>query len=233
MAERPVFIPCENGDFLVKTCFVGFEWYPGFSISQKQKSINSLHSNAKRKLNISSTLEISSKSPDMSGVAASAFNLKITTKKLNKTFSVECAFQASKKFERGGPFVDLLEKSSIDAKKDERLRNSGRLVEFRFYNTFWPLEPKTMFYDWLYINALHSNPELAKRIIEHDSYTDIEFNHERSINCQAYSAALYKALFKRDLLEKALSSQESYVEIINSYKTDGARDNNSIQPGLV
>lgn len=233
MAERPVFIPCVSGNHLVKTCFVDFEWHPGFSISQKQKSISSLHLNAEHQLQLSKILEISSKSPDQIGVSASAFNLRITTKKLNKNFSVECAFQASKKFERGGPYVDILDKTSIEAKKDERLKSSGRLIEFIFYKSTWPLEPKTMFYDWLYINALNENKNIAEKILEHDAYTDIEFNHERSINCQAYSAALYTALFRRNLLSEALFSEDSYKSIISRYKTDNARDNTSIQPNLV
>ncbi|VVN94658.1 hypothetical protein PS718_02175 [Pseudomonas fluorescens] len=225
MAERPVFIPVADPEYLVKTTFVSFDWFPGFSVAQKQRSIASLHKNISEKLNIESVLEISSKSLTEDGVKASAFNLMIETKKYNRKFSVECAFQASKTFENGGPFVDILDKNSREAKKDERLKTSGRLTAFRFYQNTWPLEPKTLFYDWLYINALSNNESIARAILNYKCFTDIEFNHERSINCQAYSAALYVSLSERGLLEKALTSPENYTKIINSYKIDGARNN--------
>jgi len=233
MAERPAFIPSESLEFLVETKFVNFEWFPGFAASQKQKSVVSLHENIQSSLNIQEILEISSKSLKPEGVDASAFNLMIETKKYNRRFSVECAFQASKVFIGGGPYVDLLETTSREAKKDERLKTSGRLKEFRFYKDFWPLEPKTLFYDWLYINALHRNQALAERLLRYECFTDIEFNHERSINCQAYSAALYVSLARRDLLLEALSSNEAYMTIITSHKVDGAYDSYSRSPNLL
>ncbi|WP_085656448.1 hypothetical protein [Pseudomonas sp. B11(2017)] len=225
MAERPVFIPVLDVDCLVRTTFISFDWFPGFSVAQKQRSISSLHKNISEKLKIDRILEISSKSASEEGVSASAFNLMIQTKKYNKRFSVECAFQASKIFEGGGPFVDLLDRTSREAKKDERLKVSGRLKSFKFYQSIWPLEPKTLFYDWLYINALSNNEKIARSILNYRCFTDIEFNHERSINCQAYSAALYVSLSERGLLEQALISPKKYIEIVSSYRVDGARDN--------
>ncbi len=127
----------------------------------------------------------------------------------------------------------LREMGVREAKKDERLKTSGRLREFRFYQKIWPLEPKTLFYDWLYINALSNNETIASSILQHDCFTDIEFNHERSINCQAYSAALYVSLSKKGLLEEALKSPSNYTEIINSYKIDGAYDNISNKQRLL
>ena len=233
MAERPVFIPSPSTDFLVETKFVSFDWSPGFALSQKQKSIASLHENIKTIFGNEKILEISSKSLNPEGIEASAFNLMIETKKYNRKFSVECAFQASKVFVSGGPYVDILDKTSREAKKDERLKTSGRLTEFQFYKDHWPLEPKTLFYDWLYINALSKNKPLADLILNYEYFTDIEFNHERSINCQAYSAALYVSLAKRGLLEKALSDTDNYKSIINSYKMNGAHDNYFTKPSLL
>ena len=40
MAERPIFIPNEYGTRYVTIEKVKFDWYPGFSIAQKQKSID-------------------------------------------------------------------------------------------------------------------------------------------------------------------------------------------------
>lgn len=225
MAERPVFIPSDKPDFLVETKFVSFSWFSGFSVAQKQRSIASLHDNIAQTTHMDRILEISSKSLTDEGVDASAFNLMIETRKYNRRFSVECAFQASKVFTDGGPYVDLLERTSREAKKDERLKSSGRLVAFQFYQDTWPLEPKTLFYDWLYINALSKNQRIADAILTYDCFTDIEFNHERSINCQAYSAALYVTLVKRKLLEEALHSPENYRRLIRRFQYDGAHDN--------
>jgi hypothetical protein len=112
---------------------------------------------------------------------------------------VECAFQGSKVFEHGGPYTDLYEADARSAKHDPRLYKSGRLVGFKFDNLSFPLEPKTAFYDWLYINAIFPHREWLKRLYRYAGYTDIEFNPARSINCQARSCALFVALMKRDL----------------------------------
>lgn len=233
MATRPIFIVGENSNFLVETKFLNFEWFSGFAVSQKHKSIAAMHSAAINNLHLDKILEISSKSLTSLGVELSAFNLKITTKKLQKSFSVECAFQASKVFENGGPFIDLLDKTSIEAKKDPRIKTSGKLLNFNFYNTTWPLEPKTAFYDWLYLNALHKNELLAHSVIEFNAFTDIEFNHEKSINCQAYAAALYVSLYKRGLLNSALESQENFLKTIGNFSTSNANTNIGIQQSLL
>ncbi|TOQ17962.1 DarT1-associated NADAR antitoxin family protein, partial [Vibrio parahaemolyticus] len=82
-----------------------------------QKSIQSLHQEAKV-YGYNDLLEISSKSEVELGVSLSAFNLKITTKKHQRSFSVESAFQGSKVFERGGPYTDLFLADSLSAKRD-------------------------------------------------------------------------------------------------------------------
>ena len=233
MATRPIFIVGDNSNFLVETKFLNFEWFSGFAVSQKQKSIAAMHSAAINNLHLDKVLEISSKSLTSLGVELSAFNLTITTKKLQKSFSVECAFQASKVFENGGPFIDLLDKTSIEAKKDPRIKTSGKLLSFKFYDTTWPLEPKTAFYDWLYLNALHKNESLAQSVLEFDAFTDIEFNHEKSINCQAYAAALYVSLYKRGLLSSALESQENFLKTISNFSTSNANTNIGIQQSLL
>ena len=159
-------------------------------------------------------LEISSKSENPLGVKLSAFNLKFSHKDSDKFFSVESAFQGSKVFENGGPYVDLLEKSSRDAKLDERIRNSGSLSAFKFLDEAFPLEPKTYFYDWLYINALNFNSDSAKEILNYDAFTDIEFNPKKSVNCQAAAAAIFVGLSRADLLSAALKSKEDFLEIV-------------------
>ncbi|MCW1972006.1 UNVERIFIED_ORG: hypothetical protein FHW05_000820 [Pantoea agglomerans] len=233
MAQRPVYLPVSEKALFVKTELVDFTWFPGMSVSQKQKSIDSLHEAAKTSLpNVKRILEISSKSRDTLGVALSAFNLSFTTLKQQRTLTIECAFQGSKVFQRGGPFVDMFEMTPREAKKDKRLLTSGRLTGFKFFGKEWELEPQTAFYDWLYISALRKQRELAEQIIEYDAFTDIEFNPERSINCQAYSAALYISLSKQGILDEAISSKESFLESIKSVSISNARQDETHQSGF-
>jgi hypothetical protein len=205
------------------------------SISQKQKSVDSLHAAACNLPGIEKVLEVSSKSREELGVALSAFNLTFTTVKHNRTFSVECAFQGSKVFEHGGPYRDILGMTSREAKKDPRLLSSGQLVRFSFLgkNADWELEPQTAFYDWLYINALKNRPSIADHLSGYSAFTDIEFNPDRSINCQAYSVALYLSLYKRNLLEEATSSKEEFLRIVSSAKVSNARQDETVQPVLI
>lgn len=214
MAIRPVFVSTTNFDdeILIKMN-VDFEWFPGFSVSQKQKSIVSMHEQIKKKKPDYRVLEISSKSSNDLGVQLSAFNLMIHTKN-EKSFSVESAFQGSKVFAEGGPFTDLLLKNSREAKKDGRLKSSGQLVSFKYLNRTFPLEPKTFFYNWLYINALSMNEDLAKKILNYNAFTDIEFNPQKSINCQAEAAALYVSLNNRGLLKSSLDSIDNFKKNI-------------------
>ena len=230
MATRPIFTPSLTGKLLVETRHVQFTWFSGMSMSQSRKSIASLHEVAKRQLGVEEILEISSKSPTELGVALSAFNLMIKTVKREQEFSLECAYQASKVFERGGPFVDLLNVKSIEAKRDPRLNEHGRLIKFQFFGTDWPLVPLTAFYDWLYINALHKQPHLAEKVLTYRAFSDIAFNPEKSINCQAYAAALYVSLHARGLLnDELLKNQETYLSIINTGSVSNAHEDTEIQ----
>jgi hypothetical protein len=217
MAKRPVFIPRTSGPLLVVAMPIEFVWHPGMSKSQKQKSIRSLHDAAKQARGIERILEISSKSEEELGVRLSAFNLMLKTASGLKA-SVEVLFQGSKVFSRGGPFTDIYRKTSREAKKDERLRESGHLIAFRYDNRDWPLNPQTVFYDWLYLSALRQNPSLSEKLLEYDGFSDIEFNPEKSMNCQAASAALYKSLVDRELIDVALSSPDEFIRIHEEQK---------------
>lgn len=210
MAVRCIFLPMPNSTPIVKVVHVEFEWFSGLSMVQKQKSVRSLHDSAKKIYDIRHILEVSSKSSKAIGVFLSAFNLQTLD-----NVSVEVAFQSTKVFEQGGPYLDLLKKNSIEAKKDERLKRSGRLLCFKYKNEVWPLEPRTAMYDWIYLNALEMKKTLTKNIINYEAFSDIEFNHLKSINCQARSVALYVALYKEGILSEALGSRDKFVSIIN------------------
>ena len=214
MAIRTVYEVKSNGVSFVKVHNIVFQWHPGFSVVQKQKSIESLHSSFMSITGCKDVLEISSKSKSDLGVSLSAFNLYMVTKESKRKVSVESAFQGSKVFLNGGPFDDLYYKPSKKAKKDARLKTSGRLIGFIFFGQDWPIEPKTLFYDWIYLNALYRNSDLRQKILKFSAFTDIEFNPEKSINCQAYSAALFVSLTRRGIIEEALSSKINYMKIM-------------------
>ena len=213
MANRPIYVAKEIAPY-VERVDVDFEFHNGFSPQQKILSIRSLHDAFKKNHPQLNLLEISSKSENTLGVKLSAFNLKIFHEESGKVFSVESAFQGSKVFENGGPYIDLLNKSSREAKKDERIKSSGKLTGFKFFDATFPLEPKTYFYDWLYLNAVNLNADLANELVNFDAFTDIEFNPKKSINCQAQSAAIFVGLSRAGLIRDALSDEKDFLEIV-------------------
>lgn len=212
MAKRPVFIASNATPYFMEKN-IEFEFYSGFSLQQKQKSIESLHKTIVRENPNANILEISSSSHKLLGKKLSAFNL--TYKLLDGTnVTVESAFQSSKVFEHTGPYTDLLMKPSIIAKKDPRIRESGKIVGFKFLGIEYPSEPKTFFYDWIYINALAQHEELHDELMQFNAFTDIEFNPQKSLNCQARSTAIFVSLKKEGNLESALNDMETFKNLL-------------------
>ena len=56
--------------------------------------------------------------------------------------------------------------------------------------------------------------DLANEVVKFDSFSDIEFNPQKSINCQAKAAAVFVGLSTQHLLEEALLSPESFLKIV-------------------
>jgi hypothetical protein len=215
MAERPIFIPAPESPELVSELFLSIKWHAGFAQSQKEKNIEALHEAAAQR-GIAPLLEISSKSKSERGRHMSAFHMAVPTKNYGR-IKLELAFQGSKVFERGGPFTDLYRKGDDEigqAKRDPRLQESGRLTGFCFEGIDFPLEPKTVFYDWLYCSFLWDHRDWATKLYAYAGFTDIEFNPQRSINCQARAAALFLSLMKRGDLESALQSPTVFVQTL-------------------
>jgi len=216
MVERPIFVPSPDTPELVREILCPFEWNPGFAAIQKKKNIAALHACAAKK-GFSPLLEVSTKSDSPLGQHLSAFNLKVHSWEFGD-IPMECAFQGSKIFEGGGPYTDLYTAADAsEARHDGRLQESGRLIGFKFEGTCFPLEPKTAFYDWLYLNAIFPSWKQFSALKQYAGYTDIEFNPHRSINCQARSCALFVALISKDLLEKALAAPDAFIEVLSRY----------------
>ena len=206
MAKRIYFksTPLENK--LFEENFCEFKYYSGFAVSQKQKSIADLHKNILLAEPEGKILEVSTKSPNPLGIRLSAFNLKFYDEFLCKEFFLENIFQSAKAFEHGGPYEELLQVSPRDAKRDDRLKTSGKLIGFYHHSKLWPLSPPTMFYDWIYMTALSMNDELSNKAVEYNIFTDIEFNHEKSLNCQARAVAIYVSLKQKGILREVLQN---------------------------
>ena len=228
--KRPLFIP-DRKNIGVSEIMIEFDWHMGMSAEVRKRSVRSLHETA-AKSGFGNILEASSKSENPVGIALSAFFLKNAN-----GVPVENLFQSSKVFEHGGPFRDLLDKNVLPraAKKDARLKNSGRLLKFVFNNKEFPLEPKSLFYDWLYINVLFAdqNLDLRERFLASgfDASSDIEFNPEKSINCQARTLALCVSLYENESVRDFVRDPVGFAREFDLYSGAYAPVN-PVQSGL-
>ena len=50
---------------------------------------------------------------------------------------------------------------------------------------------------------------------QYGGFSDIEFNPQRSINCQARSVALFLSLTKRGQLDEAMGSAGDFIRILS------------------
>ena len=194
---------CKDNKLFFK--YYTFEFFGGFAISQKRKTISSFH-NSIKKDGIYDILEVSRRNEDELGLKLSAFNLKITIN--YESYPVECIYQSSKVF-GDLQFKECLLMAPGDAKryiKNKVIDNSLNLTEFKFKDVKFPLNPKSFYYDYLYILALFQNVEIAKKIINYDCFTDIEFNHKKQYASQARACAIYKYLYMNDKLQEFISN---------------------------
>lgn len=67
---------------------------------------------------------------------------------------------------------------------------------FDYNGEIFPLFPKTLFYDYIYIKAVVEslNDEEIQEIRNYNHFTDIEFNPQKSINTQAKSVAIIRLM---------------------------------------
>lgn len=207
MAVRPVFIPNDVVPFY-NVVNIDFAWNGGFAVSQKRKNIDAVHNGFRLKNADGNPLEISSKSVVELGVKLSAFNLLKYVPELNKSIPVENVYQAGKVFADGTNFPDLMFVTPKEAKRDERLKQNGEITGFVFDNQKFPTTPKSLFYDYIYLNAVLENPKLAEELVKYNGFTDIEYNPNKSISTQAKSAAIFVSLYKSGLTDKIKDAEK-------------------------
>jgi len=210
MAHRPIFIAGEMKGALYEELSVQFQWHSGFSPSQKQKSMRELHKEAK-KVGLKNILEVSTKSERELGRRLSAFRLDVELSGV--TSKIECVYQASKVFEKGGPFSELTFVKPIESKRFFRDKKFGMITHFSFQDIEYENLPFHAFYDWLFLRALSSYaPYLEEKLSDIDGFSDIEFNPARSINTQARSMAIIKTLIARNKIYECAEDFDFFRE---------------------
>ena len=82
----------------------------------------------------------------------------------------------------------------------------------------WDIEPKTAFYNWLYLNVLNLNNDLKNEVLQYDAFTDIEFNPKKSFSCQAEAIALYVSLRKKNLLTETgmIPARDEFLDLVRN-----------------
>lgn len=158
-------------------------------------------------------LEVSSYSDNALGKSLSAFRIPY------KGSCLECIFQAAKVFEKGGPYKDWTHMKPLDVKKDPRKFNSGKVIQYIFDGEIWSTDPKTAFYDYIYIDAakqILTNDDLQS-ILKYKYFTDVALDPEVSTNCQARSMALIQLMMKKYGKILDFSSKESFIEFHKQY----------------
>ncbi len=214
-AVRPVYqiVTDPNDPNFYHAVDIEFRWFPGLSTIQRRRSIVSLQRAYMEEYPESNVIEVTTKSLNHIGEQFSPFYLTVKLPD-GQWKPVETVYHACKVYEKGGPFLDILEKEPGHARKDERRYKNGELIGFQFGNKTFPADPPTYFFTWLYITALTEHPDQAKILLDYDAFTDILFNPKKGKVNQAMACAIYVSLVKRGLLEDAMSSPESYRKIV-------------------
>ncbi len=211
-SKRCFFAPTDKSPFFDEG-IVTFEFSPNTVPGSHEKNSLSLVAEIQEAHPRARVLEISTASNQLLGVQLSALNLKLRSAWGHN--SVERTYQASKIFERGGPFLELLT-DSRSAKAFPGMKSSGRLQGFQGPDQkFFPADGRSTFYDRLYIQALIQNPELLTSLLPFEIFTDVRFaktklgfHLSQPMNTQARSCAIATGLFKSG----GISRLEQFVD---------------------
>lgn len=212
-ANRYGFISTNNG---VEGKIYNFEWFMGLALSQLRKSIRSLHDEI-RKSGIQKVLEVSRKSEDPIGNKLSAFNLMVEVNGIKS--SVESLYHGSKVFNENIKFEECNDMKPGDSRKyihELIKKDSLILTGFEFNGLLFTLSTKSMCYDYIYILGLVQNKEVGDQLIKYDCFTDIVFNQNKSVACQARTCAMYKYLRENNLIDKYLNNPFEFEYLYRS-----------------
>lgn len=200
MATRPVFLINQNKPYFSEYN-VNFIYNNGFAPCQKRKNIIAIHDAFHKDNSDKEILEISSKSFDEVGVNLSAFNLTIYVESLGKRMPVEIMYHSGKIYKDSGRHLEILNMSPRESKKYLYQNKFGSIEYFIFENQRVEVDQIYAFYNWLYNRALLENEDIASELLRYEAFTDVEYNPNRSKNCQARSAAIFVSLFKQGKIQ--------------------------------
>jgi len=213
MVERNAYTIHNNK--VISTTF-NIKWMSGFSLSQKRKNIENLHSIIQEKYNTSldSILEVSTKSTVEVGRLLSSMNLKVKIK--DTYYCFESVYQSSKVYQASllDDEYQMLEWLSLTGFEVKKLSKEIKhnLIKFKCEGIEYPLNPPTLFYDYLYIRSVVNIPDLYEKISRYTFFTDIEFNPNNMISTQAKSICLYKLLYENNHIKEYLSNPKEFYE---------------------
>lgn len=210
---------------------VEFVWHKGMALRQRQRSVASMHESIARTTPSASTLEVSTRAVDYDlGKALSAFNLTLRGFPVENVFQSaktmtdggpyadilnlspaeakrDCRIQTrDSKADCQANGIRYGGQKFFDPDSGVcpacHSRPQRQLTAFKSRHFVWGLEPKSQFYDALYITALlePQNQVLARRVADHDTFTDLAFNQKvpyaevGPFNCQARSCAIVATL---------------------------------------
>ena len=158
-------------------------------------------------------LETSVVSAEDKGKWLSSFFLKLRLPG-GKLAPVESVFQGCKKFKDGGPYADIMSMKPSEAKKDQRLKNSGDFQGFEFCDHKFPKTPRTAFYDWIYCCALFQsqNRGLLEEVRKHSAFSDVMYYPAHSLNSPAGALARISTLLNMELIGTRLVTFDEFVK---------------------
>lgn len=222
MARRSVFVSRDEYPFFEEIA-VEFDWFPGFALSQKRKSQISLHKNFQKRFPEHKVLEISSASLYSLGSALSAMSLtKMTSQGIT---SVESAFQSSRIYGSGdlqvGPFPEYMFLPGRECKRLVKEASKGQ-ISYRYHfdgmDFYAPEYHISLFYDYLYLNALlEDDNSVVSQALTDGGYTAFTDLATLSLNCQARSAAIFVSLMSHGFIDE-IRNYDSFLRLFRTNK---------------
>lgn len=220
MTVRSVFVSKDYYPYF-EEMYVTFDWFGGFALSQKRKCEIGLHKNFNEMYPDQKVLEVSSSSLNQLGAELSAMNLSKRTER--GITSVESAFQSSRIYKDQdtviGPFPELLFMDGRECKKTVKEYSKGlHSYEYLFdgMKFYAPCFHISLFYDYLYLNALlePENEEVRKKLLEggYTAFTDLA---TKSLNSQARACAMFVGLTKAGRIQE-VTDYESCLRLFRT-----------------
>ena len=207
MAVRKIYLSIPEYPY-AKEISVTFPWANGSRHQNVQAVLDTFHDVYPEV----PALEVSLASLQPEGIHAAAMKLPLHLAGSGQDVPVGIVYEASKVFENGGPYADLLQCSRQKVLKDARLQQSGKCVGYRLEDMEYPAEPHPYaFFNWLYACALHQNHEKTDSILKFGAFSDLELGStKKDRNSPARAAAVYAGLAAAGKLA-CLESYEAFV----------------------